>query len=538
MGICMALGAPPAFADVHLPSVESDNMMLQAGSPHLYGSATPGEDIKIDYGSKRHAEVRADASGHWRVQIGPLRAGEIFDIAINGKNIVNIKNVLVGQVWLCSGQSNMEFPVNRGLDSAHELATANHTNLRLFAAKRQIATAPAFDVDGSWKVCDPKSVADFSAVGYFFGRDLSRDLKTPVGLIESAWGGTPAQAWTSIDGLESDPVTQKRYWTMAKEQLTHLHEMSEKYDKEMAEWTEAVKKATIAKVGPEKAAADKTITTDEVVTKALENKAAMAPPPGKSQELIYPHAPSMLYNGMIAPLVGTTVCGVIWYQGESNASAADETMAYRRLFPVLISDWRKKFGLPNLPFLFVQIANYDKREDPNVRSPWAEIREAQLLTLNLPNTGMAVAVDVGEEKDIHPKNKQEVGRRLELIALAKVYGHHNSFSGPIFSGMTVRGNKAVCAFKFTDRGLKTRDKGPLVGFVMSGADKKFVAADAVVSGNTVIVSSAAVSKPTAVRYAWAGDPLNNLVNGAGLPASPFRSDIQPEPPIVDLPLTK
>ncbi|MBU6455869.1 MAG: sialate O-acetylesterase [Cyanobacteria bacterium REEB67] len=504
--------APAALADVHLPAIESDNMVLQAGAgPQLYGSAAPGEDIAIKYGH-RQASTKTDNFGQWRVRLPHLKAGEKFDIEIKGKNTLDIKNVLVGEVWLCSGQSNMEFPLARANDHAKEIAQANHDQLRLFKVERRLATAPAADVQGSWKVCNPAAAADFSAVGYFFGRALSQDLKTPVGLIESSWGGTPAQVWTSLDGLEADPVTQKRYWVMAKEHLAKLHQMSETYDKEMADW----------KLSADKIAAE---------------KSQLPAPPAKPSELEFPHAPSMLYNAMIAPLTAYTIGGVIWYQGESNANAADETMAYRHLFPALINDWRQKFGLPKLPFLYVQLANYEKREDANVRSPWAELREAQLLTLKVPNTGMAVAVDIGDEKDIHPKNKLDVGLRLERIALAEVYGRKVAFSGPIFSGMTVKGNQAICTFKYTDHGLKAKG-GKLVGFTICGADKKFVAADAEIVGNTVHVSSASVALPTAVRYAWAGDPLNNLYNGADFPASPFRSDVTPEPAVVDLPVTK
>jgi sialate O-acetylesterase len=536
--------AQSALADVHLPAIESDNMVLQAGvGPQLYGSASPGEEIAIKYGH-RQISTKTDNFGQWRVRLPHLKAGEKFDIEVKGKNTLAIKNVLVGEVWLCSGQSNMEFPLARANDHAKEVGQANHEQLRLFKVERRLATAPAADVQGSWKVCTPATVADFSAVGYFFGRALSQDLKTPVGLIESSWGGTPAQVWTSLDGLEADPVTQKRYWVMAKEHLAKLHQMSETYDKEMADWKLIAEKIAAEKSATDKAGADKANTDKkddkadkENPPKAVAEKSPLPAPPAKPSELEFPHAPSMLYNAMIAPLTAYTIGGVIWYQGESNANAADETMAYRHLFPALIKDWRQKFGLPKLPFLYVQLANFEKREDANVRSPWAELREAQLLTLKVPNTGMAVAVDIGEEKDIHPKNKLDVGLRLERIALAEVYGRKIPFSGPIFSGMTVKGNQAICTFKYTDRGLKAKG-GKLVGFTICGPDKKFVPADAEIVGNTVHVSSPNVAAPSAVRYAWAGDPLNNLYNGADFPASPFRSDVTPEPAVVELPVTK
>jgi len=476
-------GAQPALADVKLPSIESDFMVLQAAPDcKFFGSAAPGENVTVNY-QNRKASATADKDGQWQTVLSGLKSGERFDIVVSGKNTVTIKNVLVGQVWLCSGQSNMEWPLAKARDHESELAAANHEEIRLFNVKRRVSTTPQADVEGAWCICNPQTAAPFSAVAYFFGRELHKDLKTPVGLIESSWGGTPAQSWTSLAGLQADPVTQKRYWIMAPEHLAHLHESS-------------------------------------------------------PRELEFPSAPSVLFNGMISGLLPATIGGVIWYQGESNAQGADETMAYRRLLPALIRDWRNKFQLPDLPFLFVQLANFDKKEDPNERSPWAELREAQMLSLAVPGTGMAVAIDIGEDRDIHPKNKQDVGKRLERIALARVYGKKVSFAGPLFSQMTVRGNKAICTFKFTDRGLKTRDGRKPVGFIICGEDKKFVPAQASIIGSTVVVSSPAVAKPVAVRYAWQGDPVTNLCNGAGFPASPFRTDIPPEPAIVNLPVTK
>jgi len=479
----LAWAVQPAMADVKLPSIEGDYMVLQA-SPEckFFGSAAPGEAVTVHYGGRKAAAV-ADKDGHWQTFLPGLKSGERFDMVVVGKNTITLRDVLVGQVWLCSGQSNMEWPLAQARDHESELAAADHEQIRLFNVKRKVASSPNADVEGAWCICNAQTAAPFSAVAYFFGRDLQKDLKTPVGLIESAWGGTPAQAWTSLSGLQADPVTQKRYWIMAPEQLAHLHEST-------------------------------------------------------GREAEFPSAPSVLFNGMISGLLPATIGGVLWYQGESNAQGADETMAYRRLLPALIHDWRKQFQLPNLPFLFVQLANYDKKEEPNERSPWAELREAQMLSLSVPNTGMAVAVDIGEDKDIHPKNKQDVGKRLERIALARVYGKKVSFAGPLFSGMTVRGNKATCNFKFTDRGLKTRDGGKPQGFTICGEDKKFVTAQAAINGNTVVVFSPLVAQPVAVRYAWQGDPINNLCNGAGFPASPFRSDVPAEPPIVNLPLTK
>ncbi|MBS1999546.1 MAG: sialate O-acetylesterase [Cyanobacteria bacterium SZAS LIN-2] len=505
-GLLATVCSAPALADVKLPAIESDYMVLQAGNgTKFFGTAAPGEAVTVSYGGRQAAAV-ADKNGHWETVLKALKAGERFDIEVVGKNTINIKNVLVGQVWLCSGQSNMEWPLSQAKDAAQELAAANHEQIRLFNVKRKLSTEPLSDVEGNWLICNTQTAAPFSAVAYFFGRDLQKDLRTPVGLIESAWGGTPAQAWTSLDGLEADPVTQKRYWMLANEQLAHLQESAQKYERSLAEW----------KAAPPPGSA----------------------PPAKPMELEFPNAPSMLFNGMISGLLPATIGGVLWYQGESNATAPEETMAYRRLLPALIKDWRNKFQNPNLPFLFVQLANYEKKEEPNERSPWAELREAQLLTLSVPRTGMAVAVDIGESKDIHPRNKQDVGKRLERIALAHVYGRDVPFSGPVFTGMRVKGSKAVCSFRYTNRGLTTRSFAKLQGFLICGPDKKFVPADAVIVGNTVEVTSPGVTQPVAVRYGWQGDPVCNLYNGAGFPASPFRSDVAEEPPVVNLPVTK
>jgi sialate O-acetylesterase len=494
----------PGYAEVHLPAIESDNMVLQAGDhSHLFGDAAPGEVVTITYGDKK-AKAAADSNGHWQADLKKLKAGEKFDIVVKGNNTVTIKNVLVGEVWLCSGQSNMEFPLDRANDGKKETAEANHDQIRLFMVKRTVAATPVSDVQGSWKVCDPASAAPFSAVAYFFGRALSEDLKTPVGLIESSWGGTPAQAWTSLDGLAADPVTNSRYGAVAKMQLAELGEAVQKYEKVLAEW-----KASQEKLG------DKEKT----------------PPPQKPPGVQFPYAPSMLYNGMIAPLKNCTIGGVIWYQGESNTHKSDDALTYRRLFPALILDWRKKFNLPELPFLFVQLANYDKQEGPNEASTWAELRESQLLTLGLPHTGMAVAIDIGDQKDIHPKDKQDVGKRLERIALAKVYGKKEDFSGPIFSRLDIKGDTAICHFKYAEKGLKAGEDGHATGFIICGADKKFVPAEAVVSGDTVLVTSPKVSEPVAVRYAWQGSPTVNLYNQVGLPASPFRSDVPSQPSV-------
>ena len=488
-------------------------MVLQAGSAQLFGSALPGEAITITYGG-RIVSTKADGSGRWQATLTKLKSGENFSIVLVGKNTVTIKKCICGPglvvfgtvkygVW--SGPRQRQRPGNSGCQSRSNQTIYGRPSAgkRAFGRCRR-AVAHLYSGNSS-----SPSVPS----GYFFGGALNKDqLKTQSVLYNRPWCGTPAQDWTSINGLAADPVTQSRYWLFAKRQQAHIVELSQAYDKTLAEW-----KATCE---------EKTHGQDKT------------PQPVKSIELRFPHTPSRLFNGMIAPLTHYTIGGVLWYQGESNAYAQDETMAYRRLLPALIKDWRKQFNLPELPFLYVQLANYDNKDDTTERSPWAELREAQLMTLTVPHTGMAVAIDIGDENDIHPRNKQDVGKRLERIALAQVYGKQEIFSGPIFTHLDIKGGKAICIFQHTDGGLKTRDGGKVIGFTICGPDKKFVAADAVVAGNTVVVSSPNVSQPMAVRYAWAGNPPNNLYNGAGLPASPFRSDLPAAPAIINLPVTK
>jgi len=354
---------------------------------------------------------------------------------------------------------------------------------------------PLEDTEGQWTLCSPQSVGDFSAVGYFFGREIHKALGVPVGLIHSSWGGTPAEAWTSLPYLEGDPDYQPiiERWKL---NLANYPKAIKDYEAKLAEWQSAAEKAK------------------------AEGKPA-PPAPWKPAGPEYPGRPAVLYNGMIAPLIPYAIQGVIWYQGEANAGRAYQ---YRRLFPTMIRNWRKAWGQGNFPFLFVQLANY---EPGNLNEEWAELREAQLMALQLPSTGMAVAIDIGNPKDIHPRNKQEVGRRLALTALAKVYGKNIEYSGPMYRGMSIEGGAIRLRFDHVDGGLLAMGGGPLKGFTIAGEDRKFVPAEAVIEGETVVVRSPEVAHPVAVRYAWAINPTCNLYNKAGLPASPFRTDDWP-----------
>ncbi len=488
-----ALFTSVTWADVKLPAIISDNMVLQAeAKASIWGWADPSEKVTVKFDGKT-AEATADAQGKWNVNFESLKSGEAGDITIAGKNSLTIKNAIVGEVWVCSGQSNMEFTMNGTMNAAQEIAAANFPNIRVFTVQKASKLEPQEDVVGKWEVTTPENTPHFTAVGFFFGKKLHEDLKVPVGLIHTSWGGTPAEYWTPAEVLASSPVFKPilDQWEQAK---ANYPKAKEAYDKALADW----------KVAAEKAKADGT-------------KPPRQPNAPRGGDAI--GAPGSLYNGMIAPIVPYTIQGTTWYQGESNAGRAKE---YQLLFPTMIMSWRHAWNA-EFPFLFVQLANYMPRKDQPAESQWAELREAQLMTLELPHTGMAVAIDVGDGGDIHPKNKQEVGRRLALAAEATVYYKETEYSGPILSGFQVEEGKIRLSFR-NAVGMKPVEGTKLKGFSIAGEDKKFVWADAEIQGDHIVVSSPEVAKPVAVRYGWADNPEVNLVNGAGLPASPFRTD--------------
>lgn len=495
--LALAILAAPLGAEVSVAPIFGSHMVLQQGEKlPVWGKADPGEQVAVTIADKS-AKTKAGKDGAWAVKLSKLKAGGPYEMAISGeKNSVRFEDVLVGEVWICSGQSNMEWPLKAARDGEKEVAEANYPQIRLFVVNKKVAAEPQTACEGQWAVCTPESVPGFSAVGYLFGRMLHKELNVPVGLIESAWGGTPAESWTSAETLASDPKLQPIVKNFDKI-LEKYPAAKAKYEQDMAAWKQAADQA----------------------------KAQGQPEPNKPNPPMgpdHPHRPSSLYNGMIVPVAPYALRGAIWYQGESNAGRATE---YRTLFPAMIQDWRKLWGQGAFPFYFVQLANFmERKAEPQVDSNWAALREAQLMTLSLKNTGMAVIIDIGEEKDIHPKNKQDVGKRLALNALVKDYGKRLPYSGPIFSKMKVVGNEARLSFTHTDGGL-TAKGGDLKGFIIAGADKKFVWADARIDGDQVVVSSPQVSAPVAVRYAWADNPECNLYNGADLPASPFRTDV-------------
>ncbi len=498
--VLLLVNAGAVFADVKLPAVISDNMVLQRGMEvPIWGWAEPGEKIEVRFGFYSYGwRTTTDKDGKWMVKIGPLRTGGPFEMFIKGNNTITLKNIMVGEVWVCSGQSNMQWPVKQSANAEQEIAAADYPNIRLFTVERKVAEQPQSDCVGDWQLCSPQTVAGFSAVAYYFGRELHEELDVPVGLIHTSWGGTPAEAWTRREVLEKEadaaPILERYSDVVAK-----YPQAKREYEKKMNEWEKAVAEA----------------------------RAEGKEPPRKPRVPIgpvHPHSPAGLYNAMIAPLIPYGIQGAIWYQGESNAGRAYQ---YRKLFPAMIKNWRNDWGQGDFCFLFVQLANFMAVNPEPAESAWAELREAQLMTLSLPNTGMAVIIDIGEANNIHPKNKQDVGKRLALWALAGSYGKKLEYCGPIYKSMRVEGNKIILHFDHVGGGLVADGGEPLKGFAIAGADRKFVWADAKIDGDTVVVGSDKVSEPAAVRYAWANNPVCNLYNKEGLPASPFRTDDRP-----------
>ena len=483
--------SPVARAEVKPNSLFSDGAVLQRGvAAPVWGTGKDGEKVTVKIQDQTVSTTVKD--GRWLVRLKPLQAGGPFTMTITGDNTITVSNLLVGEVWLCSGQSNMGFQLSRAANAAEAIAAAGDPQLRLFSVPHGGTDAPLTDVAGSWKVSSPETAPSFSAVAWFFGRELRRALKVPVGLIDSSVGGTPAEAWTSRRALESDPELR---------QIIEQHAQKVKdYDPADAA---AKRKQALEK---HKQAAAKAKAAGEPAPKAP--RAAADPSRSSSR-------PSALYNGMIAPLQPYAIAGAIWYQGEANAGRAAQ---YQKLFPAMIQNWRQAWGQGDFPFLFVQIAPHERMTP--------EIREAQLVSWQkVPRTAMAVITDVGNETDIHPTKKEPVGARLALAARAVAYGEKLEYSGPVYASLKVDGNRAVLSFTHVGGGLVAQG-GELKGFTIAGADGSFVKATAAIEGDKVVVSSPAVAKPVAVRYGWANTPDVNLANKEGLPATPFRTDVK------------
>jgi len=507
--VCALAGS--AWAEVKLAPVFQDHMVMQRDMPvPVWGTGNPGEAVKVTFQSQTR-ETKADAGGKWMVKLDPLSAStQGLDLTVQGENTLKLDDVLVGEVWICSGQSNMEFPLKGGNNSYAEVEKANHPMIRLFNMKgatwtgkpytkeetaRLLSSEPFFTA--TWAVCSPESAKDFSAVGYFFGREVNEVLKVPVGLINNALGGSPAESWTSREALTADPQLRP---VLEGDWLDLIN-----YD-----WCRNSAKQSLA-------------PWYEEAGKAKAQGAAIPPRPG------HVFAPTFLFEKELLPLAPLAFRGVIWYQGESNDR---DGFAYYKKFQTMIESWRKLWGR-EFPFLFVQLPDYgeDIQQHPRItynERSWALVRESQRAALSIPATGMAVTVGIGDRSNIHPTNKQDVGHRLALLARQQVYGEKVVCS-PMYQSMKIDGDRIVLSFSNVGDGLMAKD-GILPSFVIAGADKKFYAAEATIVGATVIVRSEKVPAPVAVRYGWAMNPECDLYNKPvapariGLPAAPFRTD--------------
>lgn len=468
--LAILLIANCAVADVTLPNIFGNNMVLQRESKvYIWGVSDPFEEIEVkgSWCDQAKAAAKADSNGIWQVKIKTSSAGGPYTLKVKANNTIQYDNIMLGDVWICSGQSNMEMPVegfsfeNQPIkNSSQEIRNANHPQIRLFTVANFASSEPVKDCNGHWDVCIPSTAKNFSAVGYFFGRDLFDELKIPIGLIDCTWSATPIEAWMQSTVFQNDS------------NLTDIIRKNEQ-------------------------------NSDDDLSIPSQRK------------------PYRLYNGMVNPIIPYCIKGVIWYQGESNIGQADN---YRKLFKALIIDWRNAWELGNFPFIFVQLTNYGKVTEEPTESDWAELRDAQISALALPNTGMAVTIDIGEANNIHPQNKQDVAKRLALWALANCYDKKFVFSGPVFNSMEISQKKIILSFDYAENGLKIKDGNILNGFAISGDGKVFYWANAIIENNKVIVSSEKIDYPVAVRYGWADNPQCSLCNMSGLPAAPFRID--------------
>ena len=636
---CLCFGTLSGYALVTLPAFFTDNMVLQQKSAvPFFGTSTAGS-VKVTTSWDKKTYTAKTTSGKWEVLLNTPSYGGPYSITINDGTTTELKNILIGEVWLCSGQSNMEMPLEgwgKVNNYAEEIKNANYPEIRIIQAEHISNEKPQENLvvqHGGWQVCSPKTIADFSSTAYFFARKVYQEKHIPIGLIHSSWGGTIAEAWTSAGSLHKmhdfDETIEALQDTDAKQAL------QKKYDDEFNAWNAQLtlkegsmqngkplwagvnfddskwgditvpsyfeksvlpgfdgvvwyrKAFTINKDVKEEATFEMYVDDDDMVwvndtfvgaTRGYNLKRTYKIPASvlkKGKNVITvrtfdntgdggiygpddikiafandaislagrwkykvgvamkdlpvmphisqaPNMPTVLYNAMIYPLLKYKLAGAIWYQGESNAERAKQ---YQTLFPLMISDWRQSFGNEKLPFYFVQLANYKAVKDEPGDSDWAELREAQYKTLSLPFTGMAVTTDIGDAQDIHPKDKQGVGERLALIALAKTYGVKVPYSGPLYKSFTKSAKSIALEFAHPE-GIKAKN-GVLKGFAIAGADKKFYWADAKVEGGRVVVSSPKVPNPEAVRYNWADNPQGNLTNATGLPASSFRTDTWP-----------
>ena len=483
-----------AIAELRMSSVFGDSMVVQRDKPiHIWGWTQPGQEVTAQLAGHDGA-CTSDGDGRFDLHIDPLPAGGPHQLVVKADETKTFQDVLVGEVWLCSGQSNMQWSVDQANDPDLEKLTANFPNIRLITVPQVGTQQPQYDFEGQWEACSPQTVGQFSAVGYFFGRQLHQTLDVPIGLIDNAWGGSAAEAWVRRDRLESGGNFADLLKKWDDLEATYDWEAEQaKHEQRLAKWQETKKGRR----------------------------------PSLRNPLLGQHRPANLYNGVLMPVLGYTIRGTIWYQGESNSSRAYQ---YRDLFPLMIKSWREDWKQGDFPFYWVQLADFRAETPEPAESDWAELREAQTMTMSkLPNTGEAVILNLGEATDIHPKNKQDVAKRLARWALANDYGMEIPYQSPTYESMVVTTNGRVnIDFVGVGAMIDTFDVKEPIGFTVAGEDRKFVAAEAkIVDKNTIQVWSEKVENPVAVRYGWADNPVCNVQSAEGLPLTPFRTDDWP-----------
>jgi sialate O-acetylesterase len=538
-------GEQLAFAAVRLPQVISDHMVLQRNAVVLiWGWADAGENVTVTFGGQSKTAT-ADANGKWSVKLDtmPANAQPSELIVAGGSSSIKFADVLVGDVWLAGGQSNMGSPLNSAHNAAEVLPKAQDVGLRFFRVKTKTAAEPQADCTGKWEASTPETAKNFSAVAYFFAEEIRRSQKVPVAVLQAPWGGTDIETWISLQALKQDPPLQKPLdrWEKAlaeHQKIQASPNLAADYEKELKLWQKEIApayNAALKQYLAEQAAGEAVGPRPQPARPEPNNPDPMGMPSPSRR----PSTPTVNFDGMIAPLTPYAVRGVIWYQGENNGGRGLE---YRQLFPRLIEDWRKQWrdtaaANTDVPFLFVQLPSCGADPTPVAEQGWPWLREAQLLTLKVANTGMATTIDVGDPNNVHPADKLDVGHRLALLARKMVYGENLVACGPLLKDFKIEsGGKVRLRFSETGGGLaigrqpwcgpnvKPYPQDKLIGFYIAGADRKWVEADASIDGDSVVVSSAQVPDPVAVRYGWANSPRCNLYNKEGLPASPFRTD--------------
>jgi len=499
LGIVSFLGAK-----ISTPAIFGSNMVLQRGHAcPVWGWADPNASVTLSFAGKDY-NAKADESGNWRITLLPMKASsEPRDMVIaETKKLTKsllFKNVLVGEVWLCSGQSNMKWSIDRSDDADLETLSGNYPNLRLITVPNIGSQEPQKNFDGSWQEASPSTVSSFSAVGYLFGKRLHNILGVPVGLINNAWGGSACEAWIPREKLRANPLSQSYLKMWEDKEKTYSYEaLYNSYEEKLAQWKSNQASGT----------------------------ARGRPPKKPRNDMTGQHRPANLYNGVLYPIMGYGIRGAIWYQGESNAGRG---YAYRETFPLMIQSWRQAWGQGDFPFYWVQLADFRNEVTEPGHSEWAELRESQTLSLDkLKNVGEAVIIDAGEGRDIHPRNKQIVANRLLRHALARDYGHPIPHQSPRYQSMEIKGDKILLSFKSVDGSLYSFDTRSPTGFSICGSDQKFIWAEAKIVGkDKVEVWANSVPSPIAVRYAWSDNPICNLYDKIGavtLPVTPFRTD--------------